>query len=1092
MYLNNLLNPSAEVSTAAEQLGIDFSASALQSKGFSGVLDDVKEAMLKAAPEYINLSEKIETNKIKLQELTEQGRSNTEEYKNLTTETQNMQAEMDALAQVSDSPISKFAALFGTTKQLNSMLSFTSESGSKSFQDALSKIKSSAGETQKAFDQMDSSPLGKMESDFNKLKIAGMHAGEALLPIATELVEGIGKLAESFSKLEPEEQKLIAAAGGIVAVSGPVLDSVGSLTTGIGSLIQFLGSPVGIGVGVAAAIVGVGIAIEEANEKAEQAALEERFGDISLSLEETKDIAEELVNSEALDNISQSLEAFGDLKQQRTQIEGFAESLEKSLMKAVTLGGLDETSSQELGETLESYVNNGLGFLEQTQFSAKLSLKAMFPEGDNDPFGSFISDALTQSMSQIQGEFDTASDEVGKAYAEAMTDGIINAEEAETIAAAIQKMQNIMDKVSEALFESKINKIKLGVDLGSLDAESFLNLMDQMNDAMQEKVDAIDEWQIQTGTIINLIPDLPEEAIDNFNKVLNNEANRQKYEVELKSIDVSMGVIEEKFGDAAKQVADNISTEFGKNSLLSESLSTVLFNAKAFKSASDDQLGVMTSSLDTSVSNLMSSVEGSMVRIQSQLSQTDMPKLDEIMQTMLPTEEALFEMKEKLIETGKGIPESLRKGISDVEKYKALAGDTQALYFYIGEQLSENNPNLEESLMNIKGFGEKIPASIMEGIENQAGLVYDSTSNVYKKIQEAQGSDFVQELIDELNASGEKIPKDISAGMLSGLGIVYDSTTSLWTMIGQAASDNYEPTSEQLKGQAGVMVDDFAGTVDTKLNEIDFTEKGRNEMSGVVNGGAQAMDEGNDILVESTQNMADAVTGTLDEAKLPEYTYESSAEMMNGLITGVDEKLPGFQMLIQNIIDTLSTLNSENFPTYDWGADLISNFADGIRSGTTEVERAALRVAEIVSRYLHHSTPDIGPMSDDDTWMPDMMNNFAMGIKNNRKQVLDESFALTKEMERIFKDPIGRDISFTDFASRIEPEEPTHPAEQKLNIDYSKLVQAISEEVGKATFKVEDKREQHFILDINGQAVEVVGRAVTPVVSRIQAMNMHG
>ena len=213
--LNKLLNPSAEVSTAAEQLGIDFSASALQSKGFSGVLDAVKEAMLKAAPEYINLSEKIETNKIKLQELTEQGRSNTEEYKNLTTETQNMQAEMDALAQVSDSPISKVAALFGTTKQLNSMLSFTSESGSKSFQDALSKIKSSAGETQKAFDQMASSPLGKMESDFNKLKIAGMHAGEALLPIATELVEGIGKLAESFSKLEPEEQKLIAAAGGI-------------------------------------------------------------------------------------------------------------------------------------------------------------------------------------------------------------------------------------------------------------------------------------------------------------------------------------------------------------------------------------------------------------------------------------------------------------------------------------------------------------------------------------------------------------------------------------------------------------------------------------------------------------------------------------------------------------------------------------------------------------------------------------------------------------------------------------------------------------------------------------------------------------
>ena len=53
------------------------------------------------------------------------------------------------------------------------------------------------------------------------------------------------------------------------------------------------------------------------------------------------------------------------------------------IIKPVSYTHLDETSSQELGETLESYVNNGLGFLEQTQFSAKLSLKAMFPEGDN-------------------------------------------------------------------------------------------------------------------------------------------------------------------------------------------------------------------------------------------------------------------------------------------------------------------------------------------------------------------------------------------------------------------------------------------------------------------------------------------------------------------------------------------------------------------------------------------------------------------------------------------------------------------------------------------------------------------------------------
>ena len=50
-------------------------------------------------------------------------------------------------------------------------------------------------------------------------------------------------------------------------------------------------------------------------------------------------------------------------------------------------------------------------------------------------------------------------------------------------------------------------------------------------------------------------------------------------------------------------------------------------------------------------------------------------------------------------------------------------------------------------------------------------------------------------------------------------------------------------------------------------------------------------------------------------------------------------------------------------------ADSVSNIADTIRS------------------YLHFSVPDVGPLSDFESWMPDFMNGLADGINKSKKVV---------------------------------------------------------------------------------------------------------
>lgn len=63
-----------------------------------------------------------------------------------------------------------------------------------------------------------------------------------------------------------------------------------------------------------------------------------------------------------------------------------------------------------------------------------------------------------------------------------------------------------------------------------------------------------------------------------------------------------------------------------------------------------------------------------------------------------------------------------------------------------------------------------------------------------------------------------------------------------------------------------------------------------------------------------------------------------------------------------------------------WGHDIIASFVQGIRQKIAAVGEAAKDIAGAVARFLHHTTPDEGPLAGDDQWMPEMMQQFVDGI----------------------------------------------------------------------------------------------------------------
>jgi len=63
-----------------------------------------------------------------------------------------------------------------------------------------------------------------------------------------------------------------------------------------------------------------------------------------------------------------------------------------------------------------------------------------------------------------------------------------------------------------------------------------------------------------------------------------------------------------------------------------------------------------------------------------------------------------------------------------------------------------------------------------------------------------------------------------------------------------------------------------------------------------------------------------------------------------------------------------------------WGEHLIQNFIDGIKSKTGLISTVMSGVGQTIASYIHFSEPDVGPLSNFNSWMPDMMKQMAQQI----------------------------------------------------------------------------------------------------------------
>lgn len=107
----------------------------------------------------------------------------------------------------------------------------------------------------------------------------------------------------------------------------------------------------------------------------------------------------------------------------------------------------------------------------------------------------------------------------------------------------------------------------------------------------------------------------------------------------------------------------------------------------------------------------------------------------------------------------------------------------------------------------------------------------------------------------------------------------------------------------------------------------------------------------------------------------------AGAKLLLAIVQGILEHIPELGRAAAQIGQTLVTeMTALARQALEWGHDLIANIVKGIRDKISAVGDAAKDVAGAVAKFLHHTTPDEGPLAGDDQWMPEMMQQFVDGI----------------------------------------------------------------------------------------------------------------
>ncbi len=290
-------------------------------------------------------------------------------------------------------------------------------------------------------------------------------------------------------------------------------------------------------------------------------------------------------------------------------------------------------------------------------------------------------------------------------------------------------------------------------------------------------------------------------------------------------------------------------------------------------------------------------------------------------------------------------------------------------------------PSNSELRDTVHGFGE----DIMEGLKNGLLKPWVDGYNWLKQNIFDPICNWFCDLFDIHSPSKvfEGFGEDIMAGLIKGIENLKEGVRTKWEDIKNKASDTWENIKIKLR---------------TKWNEIKENSTTKwNEIKSNLN--------------TTWENIKTTASTKFGNIKTNLDTTGNNIK--NNMSTTWNSVRDSFSRTwenmrndsgIQGVKNTItSAFNSLGNNASTWGSDMIDGFKRGIENAKWKIANAASNIAQTVKSYLHFSRPDMGPLRDYETWMPDMVKGLTETLEKSSPELVKTTDKLAEKMSSSFK-----------------------------------------------------------------------------------------
>lgn len=505
-----------------------------------------------------------------------------------------------------------------------------------------------------------------------------------------------------------------AISGGLTAFASGIALIKGA-TVGL-SIAENLTNPAtAAGVAIWAGVTAFGAikgAIQDAEDAARNASLADHFGKVNLSLEELDTLARQIVGEDSLNGVASMLKSAAETASAIEEVTDVWTELQKNSWKVNVGFNMDTDDYEAYGQTIERYISAVEAYAEEKGYEVHIATTLLFGENSEQDMESSAFFASLQKRLESEGTklYDYLYDQTNGA----LLDGIIDVDEDAIVQEYLAKISSITSAISEAENAAKLEALTLKYSGADLTPESMSQLQEDIGDYISQTQEgaqqAYESVMTEYHARLALDPNYTQKDFDEDSAKAWEAYYKAQADSAMNGIDYMLDTLHEAYPELEQY-------PYALNEIIEKYMNPDIIGTDMWET----NPYLMYQNMQDEAYEAM----------KNSLVDEDRAALQQYLDQMTPTMEAMTDIWKAYESAGKEIPEEMKEFQQQWQMLKDLAGNNKEQAAIDMWSVASQNDSFQDFLSN---YGMQVDNASMYISEKSEELEEKNTSGEKKKL----------------------------------------------------------------------------------------------------------------------------------------------------------------------------------------------------------------------------------------------------------------------------------------------------------------------------------------------------------------------